>query len=95
MHPGQPERADVLGVPAYRTLADGGRRDRAVRHGRRLPTLGTVRSRTPTRRSPPGPILWLQLGVIAWDAARVAHDGGLEVVMDRCTAIEWRRIAGR
>ena len=25
----------------------------------------------------------------------IAHDGGLEVVMDRCTAIEWRRIAGR
>ena len=40
-------------------------------------------------------VLWLQLGVIAWDAARVAHDAGLEVVMDRCTAIEWRRISGR
>ena len=40
-------------------------------------------------------VLWLQLGVVAWEAARVAHEGGLEVVMDRCTAIEWRRIAGR
>jgi predicted CoA-binding protein len=26
------------------------------------------------------------------EAARVAHDGGLAVVMDRCTAIEHRRI---
>jgi hypothetical protein len=37
--------------------------------------------------------LWLQLGVVNWDAARIAHDGGLSVVMDRCTAIEWRRLA--
>ena len=40
-------------------------------------------------------VLWLQLGVVNWEAARIAHDGGLEVVMDRCTAIEWRRIGGR
>jgi uncharacterized protein len=36
--------------------------------------------------------LWLQLGVVNWEAARIAHDGGLSVVMDRCTAIEWRRV---
>lgn len=35
---------------------------------------------------------WLQLGVVNWAAARIAHDAGLEVVMDRCTAIEWRRV---
>jgi predicted CoA-binding protein len=37
--------------------------------------------------------LWLQLGVVSWEAARIAHDGGLAVVMDRCTAIERRRLA--
>jgi predicted CoA-binding protein len=37
-------------------------------------------------------VLWLQLGVVSWEAARIAHDGGLGVVMDRCTAIELRRI---
>ena len=36
--------------------------------------------------------LWLQLGVVNWDAAQIAHDAGLAVVMDRCTAIEHRRI---
>jgi predicted CoA-binding protein len=36
--------------------------------------------------------LWLQLGVVNWDAARIAHQAGLPVVMDRCTAIEHRRI---
>jgi uncharacterized protein len=35
--------------------------------------------------------LWLQLGVVSWEAAGIAHDGGLDVVMDRCTAVEWRR----
>ena len=40
-------------------------------------------------------VLWLQLGVVNWEAARIARAGGLEVVMDRCTAIEWRRIGGR
>ena len=39
--------------------------------------------------------LWLQLGVVNWEAARIAHDGGLAVVMDRCTAIEHRRIRAR
>jgi predicted CoA-binding protein len=36
--------------------------------------------------------LWLQLGIVNLDAARIAHDGGLQVVMDRCTAIEIRRL---
>ncbi len=36
--------------------------------------------------------LWLQLGVVNWEAARIAHEAGLPVVMDRCTAIEHRRI---
>ena len=36
--------------------------------------------------------LWLQIGVISWEAARIADEGGLAVVMDRCTAIEHRRL---
>jgi len=36
--------------------------------------------------------LWLQLGVVSWEAARIAHEAGIPVVMDRCTAIEHRRI---
>lgn len=35
--------------------------------------------------------LWLQLGIVSWEAARIAADGGLAVVMDRCTAIELGR----
>ena len=39
-------------------------------------------------------VLWLQLGVINHDAARKAHDAGLEVVMDRCMKIEHARLFG-
>ncbi|MGI9311739.1 MAG: CoA-binding protein [bacterium] len=38
--------------------------------------------------------LWLQLGVISDDAARIAVAGGLEVVMDRCVKIEHARVFG-
>jgi predicted CoA-binding protein len=36
--------------------------------------------------------LWLQLGVVSWEAARIAAAAGLAVVMDRCTAIEVNRL---
>lgn len=39
-------------------------------------------------------VLWLQLGVVSWEAAAIAHAGGLGVVMDRCTAIELGRLGG-
>ncbi len=36
--------------------------------------------------------LWLQLGIANDDSARIATEGGLDVVMDRCTAIEVSRL---
>jgi uncharacterized protein len=37
-------------------------------------------------------VLWCQLGVIDLEAARRARAAGLTVVMDRCPAIEYRRL---
>ena len=39
--------------------------------------------------------LWLQLRIVSWEAAAIAHDGGLAVVMDRCTAVEHRTLRAR
>jgi hypothetical protein len=93
--PVNPNERAVLGVPAFRTLGEAvhetgpfdivdvfRRSDLCVPHAREAVASGAR-------------CLWLQLGVVNWEAARIAADGGLSVVMDRCTAIEWRRLGGR
>ena len=39
--------------------------------------------------------LWLQFGVISPEGARIAHEGGLSAVMDRCLKVEHARFVGR
>jgi predicted CoA-binding protein len=39
-------------------------------------------------------VLWMQLGIRNEEAARIACDAGLDVVMDRCVKIEHARILG-
>jgi predicted CoA-binding protein len=39
--------------------------------------------------------LWCQFGVISTEGIRIAEDGGLSVVADRCIKIEHARYAGR
>jgi uncharacterized protein len=39
--------------------------------------------------------LWCQFGVINADGARIAEDGGLTVIMDRCLKVEHARYVGR
>jgi len=39
-------------------------------------------------------VLWMQLGIRSDEAARIAGDAGLDVVMDRCMKIEHARILG-
>jgi len=39
-------------------------------------------------------VLWMQLGVINPEAAKLATDAGLEVVSDRCVKIEYARMFG-
>jgi uncharacterized protein len=93
--PIHPRERDVLGIPAFRTLREAAdatgpfdivdvfrRSELCVPHAHEAVEIGAR-------------CLWLQLGVVNWEAARIAHEGGLAVVMDRCTAIEHRRIRGR
>jgi uncharacterized protein len=39
--------------------------------------------------------IWMQLGVIDEQAARRAEEAGITVVMDRCLAVEHRRLIGQ
>src|ERR1700752_5167063 len=39
--------------------------------------------------------LWCQFGVINSEGARIAEDGGLTVIMDRCIKVEHARYVGR
>jgi uncharacterized protein len=90
--PINPNERSVLGIPAFRTIAEAvdatgpfdmvdvfRRSELCVPHAREAVAVGAR-------------CLWLQLGVVSWEAAAIAAGAGLEVVMDRCTAIEWRRI---
>jgi hypothetical protein len=93
--PVNPNERSVLGVAAFPTLGDAiaatgavdivdvfRRPELVVPHAEEAVAAGAT-------------CLWLQLGVVNWEAARIAAAAGLSVVMDRCTAIEWRRIVGR
>lgn len=92
VHPTAPE---VLGVRAYPSLADAvkatgpvdivdvfRRSEDCVPHAEEAVAMGAR-------------CLWLQLGIVNWEAARIAAAGGLGVVMDRCTAIELGRLLRR
>jgi len=39
-------------------------------------------------------VLWLQLGIVNAEAARIAHEAGLLVIMDRCLMVEHHRLIG-
>lgn len=91
--PINPHSNEILGEKSYTTLeeavAAGGPFEIVDVFRRPEHTPDIARSAVATGAG----ALWLQLGVVNWDAAQIAHDAGLAVVMDRCTAIEHRRIA--
>jgi uncharacterized protein len=36
--------------------------------------------------------LWLQLGIVDWESATIAQEGGLSIVMDRCLWVDYQRL---
>ncbi len=90
--PVSPAWDEVDGLPCYPTLADAvlatgavdivdvfRRSDQCVDHAREAVAAGAR-------------CLWLQQGIANAEAARIAHEAGLGVVMDRCLIVEHRRL---
>jgi predicted CoA-binding protein len=93
--PVNPKVSTVAGVAAYPTLEDAvaatGPFDIVDIFRRPELCADHAREAVATRAR----CLWLQLGIVDWESARIAHDGGLAVVMDRCLSVEWRRLGQR
>ena len=91
LYPVNPREGEVHGLTCHATLAD-------------LPVVPDVIDVFRREEDLPGVaaeavavgarVLWVQLGLWSEEAARIALDGGLEVVMDRCIKIEHARFAG-
>ncbi|MGH2614290.1 MAG: CoA-binding protein [Thermomicrobiales bacterium] len=81
----------ILGQPVYASLEEIPRPVDIVDVFRRADEVpGIARSAV----SIGAKVLWMQLGVINDDAAQIAREAGLEVVMDRCVKIEHARFFG-
>jgi predicted CoA-binding protein len=91
--PVNPNETAVEGIPAVATLAEA-----AAALGGHIDIVDVFRRPEVTEEIAREAVavgagaLWLQLGVVNGETARIATDGGLAVVMDRCTAIEIRRV---
>jgi predicted CoA-binding protein len=89
--PVNPNETQVAGVPAVATLAEAASSGPidivdVFRRPEFTPEIAREAVSIGARA------LWLQLGVVNWESARIAAEAGLAVVMDRCTAIEVRRV---
>lgn len=93
--PVNPNWQEVLGVTVYPTVVEAtkatGRFDIVDVFRRSELTPEVARDAVAAGAG----ALWLQVGIVNWEAARIAHEAGLPVVMDRCTMVEHRAMQRR
>lgn len=91
VNPGQ-AGGDLLGQKVYATLADIPEPVDMVDIFRNSDAAtGVVREALALNPKPR--VIWMQLGVRNDEAARLAENGGLKVVMNRCPKIEYGRLS--
>jgi uncharacterized protein len=89
VYPVNPAITELFGLTAYPSLADVPEPVDIVDVFRRPEVVREVAEQAVAARAG---ALWLQLGVINENAAEIAAAGGLQVVMDKCLAVEHRRV---
>ena len=90
--PVNPNEREALGEKAYASLSDVPFRVDVVDVFRALPFVPAIAEEAVKIGAR---ALWLQFGVISGEGARIATEGGLNVVMDRCMKVEHARNMGR
>jgi len=90
--PVNPRETEILGEKSYKSLSDVPEPVDIVNVFRAPDALPGIAEDAVKIRAGS---LWCQFGVINADGARIADDGGVPVVMDRCIKVEHARYAGR
>ena len=90
--PVNPRETEVLGEPSYASLLDVPVPVDIVNVFRAPEALPAIAEEALATEAG---ALWTQFGVINDEGARIARDGGLTVIMDRCLKVEHARYVGR
>src|ERR1043165_3382113 len=90
--PVNPKESAILGVPTFKKLSDVPFPIDIVNVFRAPDALPAVAEESVAIRAG---TMWCQFGVINEEGARIAEQGGLTVVMDRCIKVEHARFIGR
>jgi uncharacterized protein len=93
VNPAQAGRREILGRRVYASVTEAARDHRieivdVFRPSAEVPAIAEEAVDVGAK------VLWMQLGVVSSEAAEIARQGGLEVVMDRCCKIEHARFFG-
>lgn len=90
--PVNPRETEILGEKSYPSLRDVPERIDIVNVFRAPSALPGIAKEAVEIGAK---ALWCQFGVINEEGAKIAEDGGLTVVMDRCIKVEHARYIGR
>jgi uncharacterized protein len=90
--PVNPRETEILGEKAYPSLLDVPEPVDVVNVFRTPDALPQIARDAVAIRAG---ALWCQFGVINAEGARIASDGGVTVIMDRCIKVEHARYVGR
>jgi len=89
--PVSPRYDEVLGERCYPSLADIPESVDIVDCFRRAEEIPALAEQAVAIKAK---VLWQQLGINNQEATRIAEDGGVDVVVDRCMKIEYGRLFG-